>query len=477
MSTLPAASPASILVVDDDRRVVELLAIALGAYGYRVLQASDGDEALRVALRERPDLVVLDVRLPRKSGFEVCERLRQDPDDPHVPIIMVSAAAETESRLQGLARGADDYVAKPFSPKELIARIRNLLARAAESRDARRRGLLAERELQGAREEAKRSQGELRDEQHLRELGRSLRWSFEGIVDEGRLAARVLVESRSQIVALGAVLFRAEATGEPLAVMSARGELSESSRALEIPASGELVELLRGLGRPVRLRELERFRELDAEIAPLAAAGFTVLVPLRGSERLEGVLATSERQDGRDLSRRDLELLTVLGEAAGLAFHHSRQARAQAECVLEAMAPMAARALSRSQREAAAEAAEWCLNAAKTVLPRRARAVLTRALPLVPWAQGGEGRKALELAAERDLSGWCREVQGQLAAGQDAAATPGETIEMRRAAALLLAAQAYRESRAGGLDPARSARVARARAAELLDSATRNALI
>src|SRR5206468_11147810 len=105
MSAVPASSLLpSILVVDDDRRVVELLSIALGAYGYRVLQALDGDEALRVALRERPDLVVLDVRLPRKSGFEVCERLRQDPDDPHVPIIMVSAAAETESRLQGLAR-------------------------------------------------------------------------------------------------------------------------------------------------------------------------------------------------------------------------------------------------------------------------------------------------------------------------------------------------------------------------------------
>jgi two-component system phosphate regulon response regulator OmpR len=101
-----------------------------------------------------------------------------------VPIIMVSAAVETEARLQGLARGADDYVAKPFSPKELIARIRNLLARSAESRDARRRGLLAERELQGARDEAKRSQEGLKDEQHLRDLGRILTWSFEGLLDD-----------------------------------------------------------------------------------------------------------------------------------------------------------------------------------------------------------------------------------------------------------------------------------------------------
>ena len=226
MSAAPTAAPASILVVDDDRRVVELLAIALGAYGYRVLQAADGDEALRIAQRERPDLVVLDVRLPRKSGYEVCERLRQDPDDPHVPIIMVSAAAETESRLQGLARGADDYVSKPFSPKELIARIRNLLARAAESRDARRRGLLAERELQGAREEAKRSQGELKDEQRLRDLGRTFRWSFDGLLDEERLASRVLLEAGSQLGAGSAALLQAAAAGQPLAVVATRGELS-----------------------------------------------------------------------------------------------------------------------------------------------------------------------------------------------------------------------------------------------------------
>ena len=132
MSVVPAAGkPPSILVVDDDRRVVELLAIALGAYGFRVLQAADGEEALQLAQRERPDLVVLDVRLPRKSGYEVCERLRQDPDDPHIPIIMVSAAVETEARLQGLARGADDYVPKPFHLEEVLARIRALLRRSA----------------------------------------------------------------------------------------------------------------------------------------------------------------------------------------------------------------------------------------------------------------------------------------------------------------------------------------------------------
>jgi CheY-like chemotaxis protein len=422
--------------VDDDRRVVELLAIALGAYGFRVLQAADGEEALRVALRERPDLIVLDVRLPRKSGLEVCERLRQDPDDPHVPIIMVSAAVETESRLQGLARGADDYVAKPFSPKELIARIRNLLARSAESRDARRRGLLAERELQGARDEAKRHQEGLKDEQHLRDLGRILTWSFEGLLDDERLAARILLETRSRIGAEACALFRA-APGDSLAVLGTRGDLPAWVSELQLPTSGELAVLLRGLGRPARLRELERFRDLSEELATLAAAGFTVLAPLRGPDGLEGVLATAERADGRDLTRHDLEVLAVLAEASALALQHAAQARAQAECLLETLAPMAHRAMSRAQRVAAAEAEAECGQAAAAELSSRTCSMLNRAVTLVPWALSGEGRRALDLAAERDLSGWCRQVQRLISTLEEDGAAPDLSIESRRAAALL----------------------------------------
>ena len=476
MSAAPTAAPASILVVDDDRRVVELLAIALGAYGYRVLQAADGDEALRIAQRERPDLVVLDVRLPRKSGYEVCERLRQDPDDPHVPIIMVSAAAETESRLQGLARGADDYVSKPFSPKELIARIRNLLARAAESRDARRRGLLAERELQGAREEAKRSQGELKDEQRLRDLGRTFRWSFDGLLDEERLASRVLLEAGSQLGAGSAALLQAAAAGQPLAVVATRGELPERLGAIEIAPAGELVELLCGLGRPVRLRELERFRELSGQIVPLATAGFTALVPLCGPAGLEGMLATGERQDGHDLTRRDLDVLAVLGEAAGLALHHAALARAQAECVLDALEPMAARSLSRAERSVAAEASVWCSSAAAVVLSPRSRSLLARALALTPWAQGSDGQRTLAQAAEGDLSGWCRALQSLIRSATEDATQLGDSVLERRAAALLWAALAYREGRARGLDSTGAASLARARAADRLDPATRDAL-
>ena len=124
---------ATILVVEDDPRVVELLHIALGAHGFRVVSATNGDDAWRVLLDEQPDLAVLDVRLPRRSGLDLVDGIRREPGFQHLPVILVSALAETESRIAGLARGADDYLAKPFSPKELVARVRRLLARGEET--------------------------------------------------------------------------------------------------------------------------------------------------------------------------------------------------------------------------------------------------------------------------------------------------------------------------------------------------------
>ncbi len=475
-SSSASRSP-SILVVDDDRRVVELLSIALTAYGYRVLQAGDGEEALHVAARERPDLVVLDVRLPKKSGFDVCERLRQDPEDPDVPIIMVSAAAETESRLQGLARGADDYVAKPFSPKELIARIKRLLARAAESRDARRRGLEAEQELDHAREDAKRSHTELRSEQRLRALTHAFVRDFHGMLDVERLAGRLLLAAQSLLGVEVTALFCARLSGETLGVTAVRGELFERLAGLEIRPQGELATLLQGLGRPVRLRELERFEELRGEIAPLVAVGFTVLAPLRGPEGMEGLLAAAERLDGRDLGRPDLDVLAVLCETAAPALHNARRCRGQAEGLLDALAAAAGR-LDAPADQAREEAAAWIERPARALLPPREHALLARAIRFGRWAQSADGGHALALAAERDPSGWCAEFLRLIDAARDrgAAAMEDASPEERRAAALLRAGLAYAHARARGLRAGDAAAAALADPAAALDESVRAVL-
>jgi DNA-binding response OmpR family regulator len=122
------ADPATgrVLIVEDDEDIADVLRRSLRNEGYEVRTSADGVEALDVAAGFVPDLVVLDLGLPRMDGVEVCRRLRADSD---VPILMLTARAETEDRVGGLDSGADDYLVKPFERRELLARIRALLRR------------------------------------------------------------------------------------------------------------------------------------------------------------------------------------------------------------------------------------------------------------------------------------------------------------------------------------------------------------
>ena len=124
-----------VLVVDDDAKTVELVKLYLNRDGYRVEVAYDGLEALRLAKEARPDLIVLDLMLPGCDGLQVCRTLRQESD---VPIIMLTARSTEEDKLRGLGLGADDYITKPFSPRELAARVRAVLRRLPD--DALERG-------------------------------------------------------------------------------------------------------------------------------------------------------------------------------------------------------------------------------------------------------------------------------------------------------------------------------------------------
>jgi two-component system alkaline phosphatase synthesis response regulator PhoP len=137
MASVPGASAetARILVVDDEQTVREMVGINLRADGYDVVFAADGNEALSVARSASPDLIVLDVMLPGRDGFEVCRTLRSEST---VPILLLSARAEEIDRVVGLEFGADDYLTKPFAMRELVARVRAMLRRqrmAGEPRD------------------------------------------------------------------------------------------------------------------------------------------------------------------------------------------------------------------------------------------------------------------------------------------------------------------------------------------------------
>ena len=124
------SAAASVLVADDDRDIRDLVAFKLTQAGYRVLTVADGTAALSTVLEQRPDLAVLDVMMPGLSGLDVCRAVRASATTASMPVILLTAKAQEGDVEQGFAVGADDYVVKPFSPRELVSRIQAVLARS-----------------------------------------------------------------------------------------------------------------------------------------------------------------------------------------------------------------------------------------------------------------------------------------------------------------------------------------------------------
>ena len=136
-----------ILVVEDEADLSDIIAFNLKRAGHTPIQAGDGAQGLTLARRERPDLLILDLMLPKMDGLEVARRLRDEPTTASIPIIMLTARAEERDQLAGLAIGADDYITKPFEFEELLARIRALLRRQSSSAEAPQRMDLGELHL------------------------------------------------------------------------------------------------------------------------------------------------------------------------------------------------------------------------------------------------------------------------------------------------------------------------------------------
>jgi DNA-binding response OmpR family regulator len=123
----------TVLVVEDEEDVIDLVRYNLRRAGINVLVATSGDEGLAMAREALPDAIVLDIMLPRMSGLKVCKSLKADPRTSAIPILMLTAKSEPRERVKGLEHGADDYVGKPFSPRELVLRIQGLVRRARQA--------------------------------------------------------------------------------------------------------------------------------------------------------------------------------------------------------------------------------------------------------------------------------------------------------------------------------------------------------
>ena len=466
-----AESAPCVLIVEDDRRVLELIEIAYTSHGFRVLTAADGHEAMHKVLTEKPDLLVLDVRLPRKSGLEVCEMLRRDPDERHLPIIMVSASGDTDARLKGFIAGTDDYLAKPFSPRELIARSRRLLLRAGEGRELRTRLEGVERELMRAQDEVKRSLLETRREQRLRDLAATLGREFHRTPDLDDLARVILNEAQARFeVGFAGLMVRDHAT---LAFVphAVRGDGLDRIARLEFAADGPLAQLLPALGRPALVREIERLPELASDMPALVAARIARIAPLSGPAGLEGLLVTDERLDGLEPTRAELEMLAVLCETAGVALHVANRLRSQIDFELELTWPP-----EPAEAAFTTEAASIVERAAHaTLLPPRLQSLLAHAVRLLAAPGDDVPRERLERLAAEDPT---RRVSELLRLIGDAkrARESADPPEWQRAATLLAIAESLIAARRQGDSAAAGLACAIEREGAACDRATAQAL-
>ncbi len=310
----------SILVVDQDVRVIELLQITLSGRGYTVYSALDGEAALEEIERHRPDLAVIGVRLSRRSGFQVLEAIRAKPETARLPVILISNSPSNEARIQGLRLGADDYLIKPFSPRELIIKIRRILDRIQDLKLLRVRNETLEEEARCQRDETLHSHQEM--QRCLARIGSVLRHieeiSLKQNLDE---VFQGLAEAGVRDLGLQRVCFLARSKGaRVLRSRTWRGIEDRAVRGLSLAADGFVCQTLELEGRTMTMEELAEFPPATEDVLKLSAAGFEHLTPICEDDgSLVALVAGGGSQEGSPLDRFDLHLLAVLARSAAIA--------------------------------------------------------------------------------------------------------------------------------------------------------------
>ncbi len=327
----------TLLIVDDDVRVVELLQITLGGRGYEVLTAYDGDSALETLQTRRPALVVLDVRLPRKSGFEILRTMREEADLKDIPVILISANAATESRLQGLKMGADDYLTKPFSPRELILRIRRILYRSRDRELLKVRNEVLETEIRRGRETLLEMQEEmgLKINRIGNLMTRMLEMNQSVSIDD--VLEKFVVSTVDGFEFRRVALLALNAEGM-LQARVWRGIPESAIRSLELRKDDPLVRMLQSIGRPLRIDELEDYPDLQMTLGRLSAAGLTLIVPAFSGPTLRGALALGDRPAAQPVGHYDTRVLQLLGNSIASALRNAEESTESQRTFLETTA-------------------------------------------------------------------------------------------------------------------------------------------
>jgi len=314
-----------ILVADDDPRVVELLQITLSGSGYEVLCALDGKEALEVALTKKPDLVILDVRMPESDGYEVCELLKNGDEQPCPPVILISGRADASSRLQGLLRGADDFLIKPFSPRELLNKIERVLKGFEDSRSLSDVSVKLEQQIKRGERELERVNNELKRLLYTKDTLISLSQQLNSSLRLETLLDTFLLIVVGQLRVESACFLLARNWDSKVLVPSAsKGVKRELVEGLRFPFDSAFCSILASHERPIDVDELESYPEVGEQAKAVAAAGFILCHSIHVKGRFIGVLLLGERVHGNGFTHLDMEMLTSLSSSAGVAIENAR---------------------------------------------------------------------------------------------------------------------------------------------------------
>ena len=315
----------NILVVDDDPNVVEILTESLRGRGYRTESAYSGTEAVEKYDSFQPDLVVLDILLPGKNGFEVCDEIRARDKLRDVPIIIISANSIPDSMVRVFSAGAQDYIKKPFSIKEIMAKVENFLSQANKRKDLREQNLLLEGEVQKGQEDY------VRVNRSLKKKALDIRTLFGLSQDLNRLMypeELINIFSLTVIGQLGieaVALFRTFDEASPF-LSFAGGKGTQNGILASIRLSREI-----GLSRQLlKTQDILSFSDesLDEEARReaefLLNFGFDMCFPLIVKSRLTGIVFMGKKINGQEYTGEELELFKSICNSAATGLENSR---------------------------------------------------------------------------------------------------------------------------------------------------------
>lgn len=326
---LTAHNGEKVLIVDDDPRVLDLLQITLTGRGFGVVTAVNGDEALRRVQSARPDLMVVDSHLPKRPGLEVMTEIRRLKGRERFPTILISSNTSSEARLEAFRQGVDDFVAKPFSPRELILRIRRILDRIEESRGLTRRVRELETMIARGERQLEDSRADMRS--RLFRVGSMFRalqnvTSASNTDELAEQFVRIAVGYLELSVA-GLFLSREGGDFECRIVRGWHGQ----EEALHFGATGLLAEQLRTTNRPLSLSSIGSMPEAASDVGRLRSAGIRYLVPVTVGGNVTGAIGVSA--ECRDPNVADL--VTAVAQSVGVALQNQNTMNAMHASFLE----------------------------------------------------------------------------------------------------------------------------------------------